>query len=316
MNRSTPNLQIPSPYALLFEEFFNIPVFVHVNLLPCPNGFQLLNGHCTCAQIMIDNGIDSCIIINGTALITRPKTYWIGLPSDNVSRIVVHSPCPYDYCTPRTLNITPQTPDRQCQFHRSGTLCGGCHNGLSMVLGNSECKKCSNNFLLLILAFAVAGLVLVAFLSVLNLTVSVGTINGLIFYANIVQAINAAFEPMSHTNNGIVIFLRVFIAWVNLDLGISTCFYNGMDAYVKTWMQFIFPFYILAIVTAIIITSHYFTWAVKLFGNNAVTVLATLILLSYAKMLRVLITAFSFTILNYEDNSTKVVKAKCILQSC
>ena len=300
-------LYMASPYNLLYEAFFNIPVFVHVNLVSCPIGFQLLNGHCTCAQILINNGIKSCKIIHGSAFITRPSTYWIGLPSESVPGIVVHSPCPYDYCTPHTLNITPQTPDQQCQFHRSGTLCGGCENGFSTILGSSECRKCSDLFLTLILAFAMAGLVLVAFLSVLNLTVSVGTINGLIFYANIVQAINTAFEPISYTNSSIVVFLRAFIAWVNLDLGIPTCFYDGMDAYTKTWLQFIFPFYILVIVTAIIITSHYFTWAVKLFGNNSVPVLATLILLSYTKMLRVLITAISFTILHYEGNNTKAV---------
>ena len=29
-----------------------------------------------------------------------------------------------------------------------------------------------------------------------------------------------------------------------LDLGIETCFYDGMDAYVKTWLQFVCPIYI------------------------------------------------------------------------
>ena len=152
-----------------------------------------------------------------------------------------------------------------------------------------------------------AGLALVAFLTLLNLTVSEGTINGIIFYANIVQAIKTAYLPTSNSSNGFVLLLNMFISWLNLDLGIPTCFYNGMDAYGKTWLQFLFPLYILAIVSAIIITSHYSTRAVKLFGNNAVPVLATLFLLTYAKMLRILITAFSFTILTDEENSTMVV---------
>ena len=51
----------------------------------------------------------------------------------------------------------------------------------------------------------------------------------------------------------------------------------------------------------IIVASHYFTVASRLTPNNAVQVLSTLFLLSYTKMLRVVITVFSFTILEYPD---------------
>ena len=54
--------------------------------------------------------------------------------------------------------------------------------------------------------------VLVVLLMVLNLTVSVGTINGLIFYENIVRANHATFFPRITTNS----FLSWFIAWMNL----------------------------------------------------------------------------------------------------
>ena len=140
-------------------------------------------------------------------------------------------------------------PDEQCAFSRSGVLCGSCQQNLSHVLGTSNCKECSSNFLLLIPVFIVAGIALVAFLMLLNLTVSVGTINGLIFYANIVRANHAIFFPPD-TNNE---FLSIFIAWLNLDLGIETCFYSGLDAYVKTWLQFLFPLYIWIVVLLIIV---------------------------------------------------------------
>ena len=108
-----------------------------------------------------------------------------------------------------------------------------------------------------------------------------GTINGLIFYANIARANKAIFFPHSTSNK----LLSIFIAWLNLDLGIETCFYNGLDAYAKTWLQFLFPVYIWIIVVLIIVSSHYSTTAAKLSGRNAVQVLATLFLLSYAKLL-------------------------------
>ena len=42
-----------------------------------------------------------------------------------------------------------------------------------------------------------------------------------------------------------------FISLANLDLGIQTCFYNGMDDYAKMWLQLAFPFYLIFIATYI-----------------------------------------------------------------
>ena len=122
------------------------------------------------------------------------------------------------------------------------------------------------------LAFALAGICLMMCLMMLNLTVSTGTIKGLIFYANIVRANNAIFFPGQSANR----FLSWFIAWLNFDLGIETCFYDGLTAYAKTWLRFVFPVYIWILVSAILISSHYSTRAAKICGNNAVQVLATL----------------------------------------
>ena len=110
----------------------------------------------------------------------------------------------------------------------------------------------------------------------LNLTVSTGTLNGLIFYANIIRASQAVFFPPEIGSS----FLSIFIAWLNLDLGIETCFYDGLDAYAKILLQFVFPLYIWLMVITIIVASHYSSTASKIFGNNAVQVLATLFLLS------------------------------------
>ena len=99
----------------------------------------------------------------------------------------------------------------------------------------------------------------------------------------------------------------MFIAWVNLDLGIETCFYDGMDAYERTWLQFIFPAYIWVLVGIIIILGNRYPWAARLFGRNPVAVLATLFFLSYAKLLNTVIAALSFTFLDYPDGSEVAV---------
>ena len=121
------------------------------------------------------------------------------------------------------------------------------------------------------------------------------SVDGSCFYqcVDIIGANMSVFFPITLSTN--VLAPRVFIAWLNLDLGIEVCFYNGLDTYAKTWLQQVFPVYVWIIVTVIIISSHYSTWAAKLCGKNSVQVLATLFLLSYAKLLRIIIAAFSFT---------------------
>ena len=132
--------------------------------------------------------------------------------------------CPFHYCLPHSSNLNFSTPNSQCQFNRAGKLCGHCQKGLSTVFGSSHCQQCSNIYLFLIVPIAIAGLVLVLLLFILNLTVTDGTINAFIFYANIIT-INTPIFYLSQ------ILAYTFISLANLDLGIQTCFYNGMDDY-------------------------------------------------------------------------------------
>ena len=138
-------------------------------------------------------------------------------------------------------------------------------------------------------------------IKLLDLTISQGTLNGLTFYANVVKANEYIFLPPQQTNP-----LTVFIAWLNLDLGVETCLFQGLTAYSKTWLQFVFPFYIWSIAGLIIILAKYSDRVAKVMGNNSVPVLATLFLLSYAKLLRTIITALSYTIV-YTSHGPKAV---------
>ena len=297
-----------SPYDSIFETFFHIPVFSEVDLLPCPVGFQSEKGTCVCHQILQEHNINSCYFSNGTALILRPAPYWIGLPNDTNSSIIIHTNCPFDYCQSEDIEIAAESIDNQCQYQRSGVLCGSCREGLSMILGSSECKPCPNAYLAFISIFIMMGLVLVALLSFLDMTVSVGTLNGLILFANILQTNRTTFlPPATSDSNALVAFLSAFIAWLNLDLGIPVCFYNGLTTYVKAWLQFVFPLYIFALVGAIIIASYFSSRVTQLLGTNAVSVLATLVVLSYTKIIRILITAFSFTTLTGSQGYHSVV---------
>jgi hypothetical protein len=166
------------------------------------------------------------------------------------------------------------------------------------VLGNSKCADCSSVPLLLIVVFALAGLALVLLLYGCNLTVSRGTVNGLIYFSNVVQ-VNSSIFVTQNTSQ----FFVIFISWINLDLGIQTCLYNGMDMYAKAWLQFVFPVYMWLIVAIIVVLSRHSMTVSRLTRDNTVPVLATLFLLSYAKLLRTINTSFSFTYLRYPDGT-------------
>ena len=101
--------------------------------------------------------------------------------------------------------------------------------------------------------------------------------------------------------------MTIFIAWLNLDLGIETCFYDGMDTYGRVWLQFVFPVYVWMLVGLILLASHVLQRLAKCLGTNPLSVLATLFLLSYAKFLRTIITVMSFTFLDYPDGSRVAV---------
>ena len=279
-------------------------LYINVTLSPCPLGFNLSESphQCSCDTQLKRNNIP-CNITTQTIL--RSGSVWVNASFDgNISNgVIVHKDCPFGYCKTEVLHLNLKEPDTQCSFSHSGTLCGACQPGLSLALGSPQClSHCSNHYISLIIAFAAAGLVLVLFIKILDLTVAVGTINGLIFYANIIQAAQDTFLPAGDRNP-----LTVFIAWLNLDLGIETCFFDGMDGYWKTWLQFVFPFYIWAIILLIIYLSRRSQTVARMFGNNSVPILATLILLSYTKLFRTIVLALTFTYLEFPDGSKRVV---------
>ena len=205
-----------------------------------------------------------------------------------------------DYLFDGKKDVNLSEPDELCDFNRSGVLCGACRTNFSMVFGNSNCRECPNVHLLLIIPFALAGVALMVLLLKCNLTVSVGHINGIIFYANIVQ-VNKA---LLFTQKGVAYeIFSTFISWLNLDLGIETCFFANMDTYAKVCLQFVFPVYLWIIVGLIILAAHCSSRMGRLIGDNSVPVLATLLLLSYAKLLRTIIAAVAFVYIEFEDRT-------------
>ena len=283
---------------------YALKIIVNLNQV-CPPGFNISESaqSCVCESRLAHYISESeCSIKNGLGQITRNSHQQVWVGYDNQSdELILHPLCPNDYCVPYKVVFLLTNTDIQCAHNRSGLLCGACKEGYSLVLGTSQCKRCTNSHLFLLIPFALMGVALVFLLLVCKLTVATGTLSGLVFYANIVGVNRTIFLPVESTDA-----FSVFIAWLNLDFGIETCFYNGMDAYSKTWLQFVFPVYMWLIVGLMILISHFSQRFANLLGNNPVSVFSTLILLSYTKILRTLIAAIHITYLEYPTHNSMV----------
>ena len=280
---------------------------LNLNFLPCtcPVGFQVSQSEndciCECDQRLKQHQITTCSAENETILVETK--IWIGFGDYTNETELIIQDCPFDYCVQEPVHVNLSSADEQCAYNRTGILCGMCQEDLSLVFGSSRCQECSDNYISLIIPFTLAGIALVAFILLFNMTVATGTIHGLILYANILSANHSLFLPPTTSN-----FLTVFISWLNLDLGIETCFYDEMDSYGKFLLQLAFPTYLFVLIGGTIALCEVSKkFATLLSNRNPVAAFCTLILLSYSKLIRTIITALQFTHLDYPDGPREIV---------
>ena len=195
-----------------------------------------------------------------------------------------------------------------------------CRPGTSLSFGISHCIPCSKywhrNLIGIVIAAFIAGIALVIFMLALNMTVAVGTLNGILFYAHIVAA-NADTYFLPFTTQT---FVSAFISWLNLDIGFDACFYVGNYYFFvndefrvdpshiyKALIKLTFPIYVIFLVIIVIVASECSSKFAKIIHKgNPVAVLATMILLSYAKFLNAIFTSFTLLYLQPAYGSRKV----------
>ena len=291
---------------------------INIQFLPCtcpigfqPSGVNETNCTCQCHRNISDYAAkcDS----QTESFVKSESQFNVWISHSDTTGYLVYPNCPYDYCkaldleTPINLGQS-NGADAQCAFNRSSLLCGSCEPGLSLSIGTSRCLSCPGYwpalFVIIIIAAMVAGVALVALLLFLNLTVAVGSLNGLIFYANIVGTNRSIFFPYQTEPN----FVTVFISFLNLDLGIDTCFFEGMNTYAKVWLKLVYPIYVMFLVVLVIVISSYSSRFSNLIGRrDPVATLATLILLSYAKLLGISFAVLSSGRLDYPDGTHELI---------
>ena len=284
-------------------------VWIEFSLCTCPIGFQPIQSNKTCecgCDPEIHEYTTNCDRPS-SSIIRENTNSWIVYDFRRGYAIYKH--CPFDYCLPSattvSINLTAQHgSDAQCNFNRQGILCGECKSGYSLSFGSSKCMECKGSKLYggiigIIILETVGGTLLVSVLLFLNITVAVGTVNGIIFYANIIGASSSVF--LRHLGQS---FPTIFVAWLNLDTGFDICITERNDAYMKTWLELLFPVYIFVIIIIIITISKYSKHFSNLIGKrDPVATLATMILLSYTKLLRSTIAMLSLARLEYTSTS-------------
>ena len=302
-------------YGMVQDLLQSTPIFVNLSFTACPPGFTLIHTQhgsgCACYESLKDSITNlKCTMEDHRGYMSWNTTAWIGFDKD--FNLIYSKHCfPY-YCRRAYKKIdmgNMSMLNTQCWPNREGVLCSKCTEGHSLAIGSSNCIHCPNsNNLALLIFFAVSGFLLVLFINILNLTVTQGLINGVIFYANIIwehQSI-ASQRNIKYTR----VFLKPFIAWLNLDFGIETCFVKGLDPYTKTWLQFLFPLYIWTIAGLMITAAHYSTKITNLIGSRALHTLCTLFFLSYSKLFRIIKEILHLTILTTLDRNGTVHEDK------
>ena len=294
-------LTLHPPKCLIKNSLLEVTVYLN----DCPPGFVLIKNACKCQETIFKVTGHQDLCDSSTGLIRCPQHDWMKpiLDENLTYQSFMWSPnCPAHLCRndkDNWLNFSSDSVDFLCLKYRTAMLCGACLLNYSLTLSSLKCSKCnSNNYLSLLLVFALAGVTLIASLLLLHMTVADGTINGLIFYANITNVIRDHIYPQDKLPPNP---LTVFISWLNLDFGIPTCFYTGLDYYSYTWLQFVFPFYLWFLVGLIVLACKYSSRAMKLFGSNPVAVLATVVLMSYSKLLHTSQEILSYVTVYHSD---------------
>ena len=280
-------LQLMVP--LLPERNQNIFLFEHIETktLNCPTAYTLVNEasdyNCACYRLLTQKKVQCLLDVQKFVL---PRNYWIGTEEEqegnSSAKVLLSINCPKVYCATANgrLNVSLNEPDEQCKHGRTGILCGQCPKGKSVKYNSFACTSCTNWGVLLVIPFLITGPLLIALICCLNLTISVGSINGFLLYTNII-AINR--DVLTAITGDSTDFTQV-LGFAKFTI----CIYNGMDEFASTLLSYLFPVYLLTLVVVICllpkckcVNMHKIN---RRIGPRITPVLATVILLSYTQL--------------------------------
>ena len=311
MNPKRPHIAVTSiPDAL--SSFF-----IKIVLKDCPIGFEfsVISQKCECSSVFQKLGYEPNCTISSDGVITtftislsNSTSGWIGLlEKSNISKFGLSHHCKYcayDITFIKFNDIQLKTGNKQiyaqnlCPKHRSGTLCSQCITDHSVVFGSYyDCCKCSNWWLLTLVVYGIAGPLLIYLLYALNLTLTSGALNSIIFYAQMVYIVQYNVHVLKTQQNSLnySVLVRGLISLINLniDFKFPLCLYDGMTELLKSGLSLLFPIYLLTIVIVLIIISRYSVRLSNRIADSSVQVLVTVVHLSFSTLLASTLNVFT-----------------------
>ena len=162
-----------------------------------------------------------------------------------------------------------------------GWLCGQCKEGYSIVLGSTDCYRCSNILhTVLVISFGIlGGIVYVLVLFSLRLTIDLGTLGGFIFWLNIIWLSSVAdinYTPLQ--------YMEYLLTSIKYQWNIPVCITSDLNELGKTAILYFFPIYFWLIVAVIVLSSQCSTRFANLIVGSSVQVLVTLMYISYSDL--------------------------------
>ena len=308
-----------SLYFTIFSENVSDLMYLHFEVLayipttkvkliskPCPPGFiySTETKACVCSLFLKRFGITQCNI--NTSAINIPSQSWLGV-LDNEITIAYTEHCPPGYCLPNTtINITQ--PDVMCRGNRMGWLCGQCKEGYSIVLGSTDCYKCSNTLhSVLAISFGIlGGIVYVLVLFSLRLTIDLGTLGGFIFWLNIIWPYAIPSSDVNIKNIHLQ-YIVYFLTSIKYQWNIPVCIKNDLNELGKTAILYFFPLYFWLIVAVIVLLSKCSTRITNLIIGSSVQVLVTLMYISYSDLLSILLLVLTPAHIYYKSTNRSSV---------
>ena len=318
-NKNEPNPSSPA-IVVSSSSIASGLILYGIQLLDCPIGFELnvTESKCVCSKLMyklstyyqpdcsISSGAD-----NSISTITRTDTEWIGKANLSNGTVVFGAAlnC-FLYCRYKSgynklivndTNVAIADYDDLnnsvplCIDNREGLLCSQCPPGYSVVYGSHECKQCSNWWLFTLIIYAVIGPLLIYLLYVLKLTLTTGSVNGIIFCMQVLGSIDAP----SVDKKGINILDS---SWTYSDFGYSLCLYNGMTELWKEGLFIIYQVYILSFLLGIIVLSRFSVKISNKIANSSVQILVTVVHVSFSYLLGSIIDVFT-SVTIYTNNT-------------
>ena len=292
-------------YKFVHLSMYNGVLYNHLLIMvfnSCSPGLVYKQHECTCNTFLKKHMFTCSVRTNTTTYRADQPHYWIGKKGNNV---FLSPNCPTIYCNSVALqsgmSLDESTQNQQCINNRQGLLCSECPAGYSSVFGSYECKECSSAWLLQLPLHALGGIIIVAGLFFLNLTLLQGTIMGVVLYTNIMGIMGDSLQE--HAWGPLFFLLSV----LNLHPGVGVCFYDGMDEFWKALLQFAFPFYLFTLLTVIIIVTHKCGYRMfrraRFIARRAVPVLATIMVLTYTSLVNAVIAPLRYTTLYDVDTA-------------